>query len=726
MSFSKREFRRQSLLDSILRNNVGLNWYGSGGHGYLSVTFNYTSLTTPHKPNKWSNKPGLAEIWLKIYAIVIRLMSTTLSNLNERQREAVLTTEGPVLILAGAGAGKTKTIAERIRHLVSKGVAPSSILAITFTNKAAKEMRERVNKMLAEDQDLNRPISMNERPFVSTFHALGVHIIKEQSAKLGLKRHFTIFDRDDSKKAVKEALEKNNLDPKTHDPNKILSMISREKGRGLNEMEYGDRLERSSFSEIIELVWKEYERILKRDNALDFDDLLLKTAKLLKTDQSVREYYRGVWDYVHIDEYQDTNGVQYEISKLLIGPKRNICVVGDIDQNIYSWRGADIKNILDFEKDYPEAKVILLEENYRSSKTILEAANTIIEKNKIRRKKTLFTSKSLGDKIGLFQGFDEVSEAEFIASKTESLIKAGTKPDEIAVLYRANFQSRVLEEAFMQHRLPYQLLGTRFFERREIKDILSYLKAALNPDCLADVKRVINVPARGIGKSTIAKIFSGLEEDLPPATKKKISDFRKFLTEIKSVAETKAPSETIAFIIKESRMEEEWKEGKSEDLERLENAYELAAFAGRYDSLAPMEGIEELISDSALQSDQDEMTEEKSAVRLMTVHASKGLEFDYVFISGLEDGLFPHSKITRGEVTPSEAEEERRLFYVAITRARKKIFISYAQVRMIFGQREVNVPSEFIFDIPEELTEEEMFDTENAWRRKPLLDIPFD
>ncbi len=653
-------------------------------------------------------------------------MAINLENLNPKQQEAVLNTEGPLLILAGAGAGKTKTIAERIRHLIRNGVAPSSILAITFTNKAAKEMRERVSKMLSEDKGLNRPVSMNERPFVSTFHSLGVHIIKEQSTKLGIGRHFSIFDRDDSKKAVKEALEICGLDPKTHDPNKVLSIISKEKGRGLTEIDYAARPERGQFSDIVEIVWREYEKILKRDNALDFDDLLLKTAHLLREDREVRDYYKKVWDYIHIDEYQDTNGVQYEISKLLVGEKHNICVVGDVDQNIYSWRGADIKNILDFEKDYPEAKAILLEENYRSTKTILEAANTVIEKNKIRRKKTLFTENLTGDRIGIFQGLDESSEAEFIASKTEELIKSGSRPEEIAVLYRANFQSRVLEEAFMGHRIPYELLGTRFFERKEIKDILSYLKAALNPECLADIKRIINVPARGIGKSSVAKLFSGLNSDLPPATKKKIADFYKLLEEIKKVAEERRPSETISFILTESGLEREWKENKGEDLDRLENAYELRNFAEKFDSLKPLEGIEQLLSDSALQSDQDEMTEEKNAVRLMTVHASKGLEFDVVFIAGLEDGLFPHQKVTRENITPEESEEERRLFYVALTRARKKIFLSYAQVRMIFGSRQVNIPSEFIFDIPEELTQEETFEGEDRWKGKPLLDIYFD
>lgn len=649
---------------------------------------------------------------------------SVLSGLNDKQKEAVLATEGPLLVLAGAGAGKTKTIAERIRHLVRKGVDPTSVLAITFTNKAAKEMRERVNSMLSEDKNLNRPIGMNERPFVSTFHSLGVHILKEQSQRAGLNRHFAIFDRDDSKKAVKEALEKKSLDTKMHEPGRILGIISREKGRGTTAEEYAIRMEGGYFSNIVGEVWTEYENILKRDGALDFDDLLLKTMLLLRNDVEVRNYYRKIWEYVHVDEYQDTNHVQYEICKLLIGDKHNVCVVGDIDQNIYSWRGADIRNILDFEKDYPEAKIILLEENYRSTKTILEAANIIIEKNKLRRKKNLFTGNDVGEKIGIFQGYDEVSEAEFIANKSKELIAGGMKPEDIAVLYRANFQSRVLEESFMQHTIPYQLLGTRFFERREIKDILSYLRAALNPDCLSDIKRVINVPARGIGKVTIVKIFGGEEEGLPAATKNKINNFRKLLLDIGEKAKASRPSETVAYILSASGLESEWKLGKDEDIDRLENAYELVTFAGRYDSLEPVEGIEKFLEDAALNSDQDELKEERSAVRLMTVHASKGLEFEVVFIAGLEDGLFPHQKITKENITPAEAEEERRLFYVALTRAKKKIYLSYAQVRTIFGSRQVNIPSEFVFDIPENLVNEEEFEEEGILR-KPLLSIDF-
>ncbi len=642
----------------------------------------------------------------------------SLNGLNPKQKEAVETLEGPLLILAGAGAGKTKTIVERIRNIIKSGVSPSSILAITFTNKAAKEMRERADRGLRDDRDINKPVSIEERPFISTFHSLGVHILKENSQKIGLPRHFTIFDKDDSKRAVKEALVSIGLDPKTHEPDRIMSIISKEKGRDTNFEEYAGHAEGGYFTSTVAEVWGGYEKILKRDNALDFDDLLLKTVRLLRGNESVRSHYRKIWKYIHIDEYQDTNKVQYEIAKLLTGEERNIAVVGDIDQNIYSWRGADIQNILKFEKDYPEAKIILLEENYRSTKTILEAANTIIEKNKIRVKKNLFTSNSDGEKIGILKAFDEISESEFIARKSLELIKAGHIAEEIAVLYRANFQSRSLEEAFMRNSVPYQLLGTRFFERKEIKDILAYLKASLNEECLSEIKRVINVPARGIGKATIAKIFANEESSLSASVRQKISNFRDLLKEIKSKSQTSTPSETIAYIIKSSGLEAEWKESGDDGLERLENAYELVTFAQKYDHLPIGEGVETLITDSSLQSDQDELAGDKKGVKLMTIHASKGLEFDTVFISGLEDGLFPHNKITKDSVSAEEKEEERRLFYVAMTRARKKIFLTHTDARMMFGTRQINIPSEFIFDVPEELTEEVDFDESEVPRRE--------
>lgn len=649
-----------------------------------------------------------------------------MANLNPRQKEAVEHLKGPLMIIAGAGAGKTKTLTERIRRLISSGVSPSNILAITFTNKAAREMRERIDKGLREDSSINRPVSIFERPFVSTFHSLGVHILREQAHRLSLKRHFAIFDRGDSKKAVKEALETIGLDPKTHDPNRILSVISKEKGKGMTHQDWSRLTSNEGqnyFRDVLGQVWPEYEKILKRDSALDFDDLLLKTLNLLRDDREVRDYYKNIWQHIHVDEYQDTNRVQYEISKLLVGSDKNICVVGDIDQNIYSWRGADIKNIIDFETDYPEAHVITLEENYRSTKNILEAANAVIEKNEIRRKKNLFTSNSTGEKIGLFQALDEVAEAEFIASKTNEVIKEGVDPSDIAVLYRANFQSRLLEEAFINYAIPYQVLGTRFFERKEVKDIVSFLRAALNPESLSDLKRVINLPARGIGKVTIAKVFSGQEASLPAKTLQKITSFRKILEEIGMAPRTMKLSEVIAFIIKRTGLEDEWKSGGEEGEARLENAYELVNFASRYDDSGE-EAVLDFLSDVSLQSDQDEMKEEKSAVRLMTVHASKGLEFNVVFIAGLEDGLFPHEKLSENKISQEESEEERRLFYVAITRARKKVYLSYAQMRTIFGRAQSNMPSEFITDIPESLLEEETFN-ESLTRRKPLLEIEF-
>lgn len=651
-------------------------------------------------------------------------MSARNKPLNERQKEAVETLNGPVLILAGAGAGKTHTLAERMRNLVKKGVSPSSILAITFTNKAAKEMRERVSQMLESDTGINKPISMLERPFVSTFHSLGVHILREQSDRLGISKNFVIFDKDDAKRAVKEALINSGLDPKTHEPEKILSIISKEKGRDITAEEYSAHAEGGYFTSMVSDVWQEYEKILARDKALDFDDLLLRTLRLLRGNDAVREYYRKVWQYIHIDEYQDTNKVQYEIAKLLVGEEKNICAVGDIDQNIYSWRGADIQNILKFERDYSETKVILLEENYRSTKNILKAANAVIEKNKIRIEKNLFTGNDEGERVGIVSTFDEVAEADFIATKAEECIKAGTSPNEIAVLYRANFQSRVLEEALLKRSVPYKLLGTKFFERKEVKDIISYLRASLHPDNLSDLKRIINTPARGIGKTTVAKLFSGEESGLTSGTRQKIADFRAILERIRKETEEKKPSEVIRFILLASGLEADWKENG--ETERLENAYELSAFAKRYDDMPVGEGLQSFLSEAALQSDQDELTEETAGVRLMTVHASKGLEFDVVFVSGLEDGLFPHQKITREGITPEEAEEERRLFYVALTRARKKLFLSYAEMRTIFGSRGVNIPSEFIFDIPENLVENVSFHSEESFRRRePLIDIDF-
>ncbi len=618
-----------------------------------------------------------------------------LNDLNEKQKEAAETLEGPLLIVAGAGAGKTKTLTYRIANLVANGVPPSQILAITFTNKAAHEMRERAINLLKVSAPRTEGI-----PFISTFHSLGVYVIKENAGLLGLSRHFTIADSEDSLKYIKEAIEIAGLNPKEFDPRRARSIISKSKGDSKSpDMFFRDAT--SYLEKQIGTVWKTYEELLYRDKSLDFDDLLLKTVKILREHEDVRKKFHDKWQYIHIDEYQDTNELQYELSKLLVNDKKNLCVVGDSDQNIYSWRGANLKNILHFEKDYPNAKVVLLEQNYRSTKTILSAANEIIRKNSVRVDKNLFTENDHGEEIELVETYDETSEAEYITLTIDELLRDGKDPKDMAVLYRANFQSRALEEAFLKAEIPYHVLGTKFFERKEIKDVLSYMKAAINKESLGDVKRIINVPVRGIGKVTLAKLFAGQSAELPLAMQKKISLFYDKLENIRVYMETHLPSEIIKFIIKESGLEDALKNGPSDDQERLENIHELATVALSYDGYGVGLGIEKMLENAALSSDQDNLLENKDGVKLMTIHAAKGLEFKHVFITGLEQDLFPHKRDFMA--SKEDQEEERRLFYVALTRAREKLFLTYAGIRTLFGSRQVNAPSEFIYDLPEEL-----------------------
>lgn len=633
-----------------------------------------------------------------------------LDDLNENQRTAVLHKDGPLLIIAGAGAGKTRVLAHRVLHLLKDGVLPEEILAVTFTNKSAKEMRERILELIRSDRDLNLPISQSSlrapTPFVSTFHALGVHIIKENATLLGLKRHFSIFDRSDSIRAIKEAMKKSDVDQKQFEPRKVLGLISRAKGDGISLPSYQENAGNDFMKRVVSQVWERYEDILKKECSLDFDDLLLKMMVLLEHNDDVRNKYNNTWKYILIDEYQDTNKVQYRISELLAGTSKNICVVGDIDQNIYSWRGADIQNLLDFETTYPNTTTVLLEENYRSTQNILGASNAIIEKNKNRVEKKLFTKQSSGEKIVVSGGYDEEAEAHYITQEVERLVKNGVAHKEIAVLYRTNFQSRILEEVFLYEDIPYQVLGTRFFERKEVKDILSFMRAAYNPENTADIKRIIDVPPRGIGKVTLLRMIEKRDHELSPVMKKRVDDFKTLLVHIREYGVAHKPSETVKYILKESGLETLLKSGKDshkeENLERLQNVYELVTLATKYDNFSPQEGMEKLLEDAALATDQDSLEKETDAVKLMTVHASKGLEFDYVFVSGLEEDLFPqHSNDDR------DSEEERRLFYVALTRARKKVFLTFASTRMIFGSREVRLPSDFISDIPDEYIETE-------------------
>lgn len=619
-----------------------------------------------------------------------------LDELNPPQRRAAEHVAGPLLIVAGAGTGKTKTLTHRIINLIKRGVEPTTILAITFTNKAAREMRERVEKLLQTEIITEGTAG----PWVGTFHALGASLLRDHAQKIGLNRFFSILDHAESLALIKQSLKELSIDDKKFAPRQILSAISREKGRGLTINDYSGAGSEDFYPRLIANVWTKYEQKLTAQKALDFDDLLLKTVNLLKNNPDLLSHYQNRWLYIHVDEYQDTNDVQYALTQLLAQKNRQLCVVGDMDQSIYGWRGADFTNILNFEKDYPEAEVILLEENYRSTQNILAAAGEIIKKNKNRRDKNLFTKNNVGEKISLATGLDENEEAKFVAQRSRELIATGYKPSDIAVLYRANFQSRVLEQAFLTAGLPHQVLGTRFFQRQEVKDILAFIKTALNPDDIESTKRIINVPPRGIGQATLAKIFSGLESELPPKMREKIRAFRALLAQIKNKASTTKPSALVKFILQQTGLEAELKRGSEDDLERLENIREFVTLATKYDNLEPEEGLLALISEASLASDQDDLLLNEGGVRLMTVHASKGLEFKCVFVTGLEQDLFPHARIGSEE---RDEEEERRLFYVAITRARERLFLTYAQMRTIFGSRQVNIPSEFIFDISADL-----------------------
>ena len=625
-----------------------------------------------------------------------------LETLNPKQREAVLATEGPLLIVAGAGTGKTKTLTHRIYHLIHQGIHPQNILAITFTNKAAKEMRERVVHMLQKDDR-----ELRETPTLRTFHSLGVYILRRFSKEAGLKKEFAILDTTDTMKLIKEAMEMRGVNPKIHEPKKIRSFISSRKSDGVTAEGFA-KATHSAFTEIVAVVWATYEELKTKESGVDFDDLLLKTLELLEKNKEVRETLQRQWKYIHIDEYQDTNKVQYDIVRLLAEAHHNICVVGDTDQNIYSWRGANLRNILNFEKDYPESQVILLEENYRSTKNILTAADEVIKKNTARIHKTLTTKQHDGEKIKLFTAMNEADEAYHVARAAAKIIATGVPPTEIAVLYRTNFQSRILEEAFLGESVPYQLLGTKFFERKEIKDMVCYIRASLNRDGLSDIKRVINEPKRGLGPAAIIKIFAGQADALPPAQAKSYAMFTQTLDAIADHVKTHTPSEVVRFAIERSGFYTLYKTGSEDEQERLENLEELVTYATRYDTLPTEEAIPKMLEDIALQSDQDELSDDqkKDGVKLMTIHSAKGLEFDYVFIGGLEQGLFPHDGFDEKK-SVEDQEEERRLFYVALTRARKQLLLSYAMMRTIYGEQNFNMPSEFLADIPEEIIERE-------------------
>ena len=630
-----------------------------------------------------------------------------LDNLNERQKEAVLTTLGPVSVLAGAGSGKTRVLTTRIYHLIREGVPAQKILAVTFTNKAAREMRERLSHQLGETIAVWKKDST---PFVATFHGLGRELLESYGSVLGIPRHFTIFDRDDSERAIKNALKELSFDPKEIPPRGILARISRAKSDGLDAQAFIEKHGRNDFrSKIAGDIWRLYDAALAKERALDFDDLITLPVKLLAEHESVRQQVQERFHYVHIDEFQDTNELQGRLAKLLTGERKNLFVVGDIDQTIYTWRGATIDNLLAFERTYPEAKTIVLEHNYRSSKNIVDAANQIIEHNRNRKEKRSVTDNPKGEPIRVHAANTADTEAEFIAQEAARLARSGTPLTEMAVLYRTNFQSRGLEEAFLRQGVAYRLIGTQFLDRKEVKDVLAWVRLALDSGREADRMRAVQAPPRGIGKVTLGKLAEGRRDELKPAERVKVEAFERVVASLEEAAQTLVPSEFVRLVIEKSGIEATLQKGGEEDQERLENARELATLASRHDGTPGLDGIAAFLADAALAGDQDELDRPSSkkgknteGVSLMTVHAAKGLEFDVVFVTGLEEGLFPHEGMNEEE---RDEEEERRLFYVAMTRAKKRLYLTMSRVRRIYGTDYLQEPSSFLSDIDGSLVE---------------------
>ena len=626
--------------------------------------------------------------------------------LNERQKQAVLHQNGPLLILAGAGSGKTRVIAHRVANLIKNNVQPEQILAITFTNKAAAEMRERIINLLSPKGRPFGNVWNSKLPFVSTFHSLGVFILRENSKALGISRNFSIFDEEDSLNLIKECLKELSLDQKQFQPARIRAIISKYKSEleGLEEIKA--KTDNSPFLKAGAAIFEKYEEKLGKLHGLDFDDLIAKTVFLFSCFPEILKQYQEKWKYIHIDEYQDTNHAQYCLAKLLARARQNICCVGDVDQAIYQWRGADFRNILNFEKDWPQAAIVTLDENYRSCQNILDAANAVISKNQLRKPKNLFSRQGQGGKIKFFVATNELEEADFIARTSQNLINRKIPPQKIAVLFRTNFQSRVLEEAFLRRQIPYQLIGVKFYQRKEVKDILAYLRAALNKD-LFSVKRIINAPSRGIGKALTVKYLAAASKTprgfLGVKETGLIKNFENILLKIKNQTSKNPASQAIRACLKISGYRDFLNNNTEEGLTRLANIEELASLAKKYDDFKPPEGIEKLLDDAALMAEQDAIKDQSQSVKLMTVHGAKGLEFDAVFVSGLEEGLFPHLLLSGKD--QFQKEEERRLFYVALTRAKKNLFLSYAFFRTVFGAKQINKPSKFLEDIPEHLLE---------------------
>lgn len=640
-------------------------------------------------------------------------MNSLVKNMNTEQSEAVRTTEGPLLIMAGAGSGKTRVLTHRIAYLLDeKDVSPYNILAITFTNKAAKEMKQRVEQLVGEEAQVI---------WMSTFHSMCVRILRRDADRIGIERNFTIIDPTDQKSVIKDVLKNENIDSKRFEPRMFIGAISNLKNE-LKTPEDAQKEANDFHSQMVATVYKGYQRQLSRNEALDFDDLIMTTINLFERVPDALEYYQNKFQYIHVDEYQDTNKAQYTLVKLLASKFKNLCVVGDSDQSIYGWRGADIQNILSFEEDYPEAKTISLEQNYRSTKNILNAANEVIKNNSERKPKGLWTANTGGDKIQYYEAMTERDEAEYVVREIMKHQRNGKKYSDMAILYRTNAQSRVLEETFMKSNIPYTMVGgQKFYDRKEIKDLLSYLRVIANSNDDISLQRIINVPKRGIGPSSVEKIqtyavqnqismFDALGEVDFIGLSKKVTqeciNFYETITNLIKEQEFLEISDIVDEVLQKSGYRDMLeREQTLESRSRLENLDEFMSVPKDYEENTPLEeqSLINFLTDLSLVADIDE-ADTQSGVTLMTMHSAKGLEFPIVFIMGMEESLFPHIRAIKSD-DDHEMEEERRICYVAITRAEELLYITNATTRMLFGRSQSNMPSRFLREIPEDLLE---------------------
>lgn len=616
-----------------------------------------------------------------------------LDDLNEMQKKAVEITEGPLLVLAGAGSGKTKVLTTRIAYLIlEKGIAPTSILAITFTNKAATEMKERVVRMLGP---------MGYQIQISTFHSFGFLVLREHYEALSYDKNFTILDSEDTLTVIKKIIKDMDLDSKQYNPRAVRSKISGAKNMLMTPSEY-EKYAVTEFEKMVVQIYAKYEAKLKNNNSLDFDDLLMLPITLFRLYPNILQEYQERFSYVLIDEYQDTNEAQYLFAKMISKKYQNICVVGDENQSIYSFRGSNYQNILNFEKDYQNAKVVLLEKNYRSTQTILNAANSVIGHNTQRKDKKLWTDNDIGEKIHYHRLSSEKEEALMIVNETQKLLQKGVCKEDIAILYRTNAQSRILEEAMLKNNIPYKIIGSfYFYNRKEIKDLIAYLKVLYNPKDDVNLMRIINVPKRGIGMKSVTKLSNlallqntSMYESIESG---KEQEFKNVIEKINTQRESLSLTELIDLVLEETGMREELLSEKTIEAEvRLENLEEFKSITKTFEENHGIISLESFLEEISLVSDVEEYKNNTDVVTLMTVHAAKGLEFDYVFLAGLEEGIFPHMNSL---MSLEDIEEERRLCYVAITRARKELWISNARKRMLFGNESINPPSRFIEEI---------------------------